>query len=88
MFYTPGCDLKALRKHLGLNQSVFWSPLNVTQSGGSRYEGDRNIPAPVQTLLTIRYGSDAAANAAFLTLRPAKDAPAKITKITKGKKAA
>ncbi len=28
------------------------------QSGGSRYESGRNIPRPVQLLLTLVYGTD------------------------------
>lgn len=36
-----------LYKKLGLNQSQFWQPFGVTQSGGSRYETNRNSPAPV-----------------------------------------
>lgn len=42
------------RKKLGVNQSVFWSGLGVTQSGGSRYETGRGLPKPVAILLTLR----------------------------------
>ena len=55
--YT-GDDVVALRKKLNLNQSEFWSPLGVTQSGGSRYESGRKIPRPVQKLLAIAYGTE------------------------------
>ena len=48
---------KDIRKSLGLNQLQFWSPLGVTQSGGSRYESGRNIPKPVQKLIVIAYGT-------------------------------
>lgn len=47
-------DLVALRKAKGLNQSAFWSPLGVTQSGGSRYETHRDMPKPVALLLWLR----------------------------------
>lgn len=43
------------RKAEGLNQSDFWKPLGVTQSGGSRYEAGRNIPAPVRKLIYLIY---------------------------------
>lgn len=51
-------DVREIRKKLSMNQSEFWSRLGVTQSGGSRYESGRNIPKPVQTLITIAYGTD------------------------------
>ena len=41
-----------------MNQAEFWSRVGVTQSGGSRYETGRNIPKPVQMLLTVTYGTD------------------------------
>ena len=43
------------RRSLGLNQSQFWSPLGVTQSGGSRYESGRSIPKPVRKLIYLLY---------------------------------
>lgn len=36
------------------NQQKFWSPIGVTQSGGSRYETGRKIPNSVQFLLYFR----------------------------------
>ncbi|MEN6081579.1 helix-turn-helix transcriptional regulator [Chromobacterium piscinae] len=42
-----------IRRSTGLNQQQFWSALGVTQSGGSRYENERNIPKPVQTLMNV-----------------------------------
>jgi DNA-binding transcriptional regulator YiaG len=48
-------DLRRLRQRLGLNQREFWSPLGVTQSGGSRYESDRAMPPPVEILLRVVY---------------------------------
>jgi hypothetical protein len=47
-------EIAAHRKELGLNQHAFWSPLGVTQSGGSRYEGGRNIARPTALLLLLR----------------------------------
>ena len=44
--------LKKLRG--GVNQVNFWSPIGVTQSGGSRYETGRKVPMPVQLLLHLR----------------------------------
>lgn len=48
-------DVRALRRRLGLNQQQFWSPIGVTQSGGSRYENDRAMPAPVRELVRLVY---------------------------------
>lgn len=36
------------------NQSAFWAPLGITQSGGSRYENSRDIPTPVAMLIVLR----------------------------------
>ena len=49
-------DVKEYRKKHGLRQDHFWNPIGVTQSAGSRYEGNRRIPAPVQLLLDLTYG--------------------------------
>lgn len=64
-------DTKALRKKTGKNQSQFWFPLGVTQSGGSRYESGRNIPEPVRKLLVIAYGTEKQSKAEVEKLRPA-----------------
>lgn len=56
--FKAGADVQAHRRKLGLNQSEFWSRINVTQSGGSRYESGRNIPRPVQLLLHLTYGTE------------------------------
>lgn len=53
-----GAEVKAIRQKLGLNQQQFWSPIGVTQSGGSRYETGRNIPKPVRLLIGIAYDED------------------------------
>ena len=66
--YT-GEEVLAMRKKANLNQSEFWSPIGVTQSGGSRYESGRNIPKPVQRLLVIAYGTEKQSAAAVEALR-------------------
>ena len=43
--YT-GAEVLELRRKLQLNQRDFWAPFQTTQSGGSRYESGREIPAP------------------------------------------
>lgn len=50
-----GAEIKNLRKKLGLNQAAFWSPIGVTQSGGSRYESGRNIPTPTAMMIHLVY---------------------------------
>ena len=55
MARITGADALKLRNKLDLNQGEFWKPLGVTQSGGSRYETGRNIPAPVQRLYWLTY---------------------------------
>ena len=51
-FTDDVCDL---RRRLGLNQHKFWTPIGVTQSGGSRYESGRNMPKPVRELVRLAY---------------------------------
>lgn len=46
-------DVFAARRRLGLNQSEFWARYGVTQSGGSRYESGRPIPAATGILMAI-----------------------------------
>jgi len=48
-------DPRKLRDRLKLNQAEFWGRLEVTQSGGSRYENGRLMPGPVRKLLGIVY---------------------------------
>jgi DNA-binding transcriptional regulator YiaG len=48
-------DPRKLREKLRLNQSDFWARIQVTQSGGSRYENGRAMPRPVRKLLGIVY---------------------------------
>lgn len=64
-----GAEVLELRRKLGLNQRDFWAPFQTTQSGGSRYESGREIPAPVQVLLNVAFGTDAKATAIFDELR-------------------
>ena len=52
-----GFDARQVRNKLHLNQAEFWGPLNVTQSGGSRYESGRAMPGPVKLLVNIVHGS-------------------------------
>ena len=54
-----GPDALAIRKKLSLNQSDFWTPFGVTQSGGSRYESGREIPVPVMSLVVMTMGNAA-----------------------------
>ncbi|MBK7236364.1 MAG: hypothetical protein IPI02_12330 [Sterolibacteriaceae bacterium] len=44
-------NVRNIRQSTGLNQSVFWSKFGVTQSAGSRYQSDRNLPAPLKLLM-------------------------------------
>ena len=44
---------KELRAKLGLTQGGFWAPVGVSQSGGSRYEAGRKLPASISTLLHL-----------------------------------
>ncbi|MBS0554874.1 MAG: helix-turn-helix transcriptional regulator, partial [Proteobacteria bacterium] len=57
MFKTPE-EIKTFRKKNGMIQADFWGRIGITQSGGSRYECDRNIPETVLTLLHLAYAPD------------------------------
>ena len=80
--YT-GEEVRALRRELHLNQYEFWTPFQSTQSGGSRYESGREIPAPLQMLLNIAFGTDAKAAAIFDELRQFRH-PKKKGKVPRG----
>ena len=54
-----GEQARVMREKAGVNQSGFWNPVGVTQSGGSRYESGRTLSTPVRLLLALRYGSAA-----------------------------
>ena len=45
--------LKALRQDCGMSQDAFWTKIGVSQSGGSRYESGRRIPAPVAQMIDL-----------------------------------
>lgn len=70
LHFTDADSVRELRRKLGLNQSDFWKPLGVTQSGGSRYESGRSIPKPIQLLLEIVYGKSG--EKLLVELRPKK----------------
>lgn len=65
-------DIVSHRRKVGLNQSQFWRPLGVTQSGGSRHESGRALPKPVRILLVIAYGTEAGAAKAIADLQQQK----------------
>lgn len=46
-------DLADYRNKLGLNQTEFWTRYGVTQSGGSRYEAGRTMPASLKLLVRL-----------------------------------
>ena len=66
--YT-GEEIRELRRKLGMNQSEFWKIFMTTQSGGSRYESGREIPAPTQMLLNLAFGTDKKHDEIVTTLR-------------------
>lgn len=70
--FTTGAAVQDVRKKRDENQVEFWSRIGVTQSGGSRYEGGRRIPKPVQILLQVTYGTDKQAEAMVAWLRESK----------------
>ena len=51
----PRINYRDMRKSLGLNQQEFWSPVGVTQSGGSRYESGRGVPVQVVEQVRLRH---------------------------------
>ena len=48
-------NIRKVRQSAGLNQSMFWGRIGVTQSGGSRYETGRSMPKPVKILFDMAY---------------------------------
>lgn len=50
-----GADYIDIRVQLNMNQAEFWAPIGITQSGGSRYEGGRNVPEAVEKLVLLVY---------------------------------
>lgn len=65
---SPLTDLAAYRKSRGENQTEFWSRFGVTQSGGSRYESGREVPAPV-AILVLAFADGLLDDAALEKLR-------------------
>ncbi len=64
-----GKQARALRARVKVNQSRFWQAVGVTQSAGSRYEGERRIPQPIHLLLTLVYGAEPRAHDLLKKLR-------------------
>jgi len=58
-----------LRRKRCLTQAEFWAQIGVTQSGGSRYESGRPMPAQVAILLNLAYGTDRQAEEMLAWLR-------------------
>jgi transcriptional regulator with XRE-family HTH domain len=66
--YTAA-EVRELRRKSGLNQNEFWKRLGVKQSVASRYELGRKMPAPVQLLLNVAFGTEAKSAAYVDSLR-------------------
>lgn len=81
-------NARELRRKLGMNQQEFWTPLRVTQSGGSRYEAGRSIPGPAQIVLDLIYGDEKKALALLTQLREQAAANRKAPKVASNPKAA
>lgn len=65
---SPLKGLRAYRESLGENQTTFWNRFGVTQSGGSRYESGRALPAPA-AMLVLAYARGFLDEAALSLLR-------------------
>lgn len=65
---NPLVDLRTYRVSLNENQTEFWSRFGVTQSGGSRYESGRELPAPV-AILVLAFADGLLDEAALARLR-------------------
>ena len=52
---------REIRRKSGRNQSAFWGPLGVTQSGGSRYETGRAVQHLLLGEFHLSYWPDHAA---------------------------
>ncbi|AXE37148.1 helix-turn-helix domain-containing protein [Chromobacterium phragmitis] len=51
--FPQNLNVRTMRNNAGQNQSQFWEPIGITQSGGSRYESGRNMPKPVAALVRL-----------------------------------
>jgi hypothetical protein len=49
----PANSVIETRVKTGLNQTKFWAIIGVTQSGGSRFEGGRQMPRSTRALFRI-----------------------------------
>lgn len=67
--FQSGADIRSYRKANQMNQTEFWQRIGLTQSAGSRYENDRDIPEPVRMLLILAYGNSVQADMMFYELR-------------------
>jgi transcriptional regulator with XRE-family HTH domain len=67
--FTSGEAVRAFRKKAGLNQQEFWSKIDITQPGGSRYEAGRKMPKQVLHLLHLAYGTSEQAEKYLAWLR-------------------
>ena len=72
LYTLTGADALAARQDLGLNQTRFWRPIGVTQSGGSRYESGRKLPQSIQALLLLAYGTEDEAAEVLAAIRAEK----------------
>ncbi len=52
--YSPE-ELISLRQKFDMSQTEFWNAVNVSQSGGSRYEAGRPVPDQVLILIELIY---------------------------------
>lgn len=65
---NPLADLRAYRVSRNENQAEFWARFGVTQSGGSRYESGRAVPAPL-AMLVLAFADGVLDDAALGKLR-------------------
>lgn len=68
-----GKDAKELRKQLGLAQQDFWKRIGISRSDGSRYERRYKLPANVDLLLELAYGTNDEAVSLVVELRWGRD---------------
>lgn len=46
-------NVRTARRLAGVKQCDFWEKFGITQSGGSRYENGRSMPAPLRILTQL-----------------------------------
>lgn len=59
--WSSGPDLGAQRRALGLTQTVFWGAIELSQSGGARYEQGRAVPPWTAVALRLVFWPEAKA---------------------------